>query len=69
MIYVTRKSTVSGIERTKCLDIKESQLKEYEEGSSRFIQDIFPNLSASEREFIMTGISDEEWEEVFGGDW
>jgi|8_EtaG_2_1085327.scaffolds.fasta_scaffold15218_3 hypothetical protein len=29
------------------------------------IQDLFPGLSASEREFIQTGITDSEWDEVF----
>jgi len=29
------------------------------------IQDAFPMLSASEREFIKTGITDEDWEKAF----
>lgn len=28
------------------------------------IQEAFPNLSASEREFLMTGITDSEWDEA-----
>ncbi len=30
------------------------------------IQDAFPTLSADDREFIMTGITPEEWAEIFG---
>lgn len=30
------------------------------------IQDAFPNLNADQREFIMTGITAEEWDETFG---
>jgi hypothetical protein len=30
------------------------------------IQDIFPNLPHGEREFIKTGITPQEWEELFG---
>lgn len=30
-----------------------------------FIQDAFGTLSNSEREFIMTGITDTEWNEIF----
>ena len=30
------------------------------------IQTAFPYLSASDREFIMTGITDDEWEATFG---
>jgi len=27
---------------------------------------VFPNLNSSEREFLMTGVTDEEWNRVFG---
>ena len=33
-----------------------------------FIQDVAPHLSRSEREFIISGITEEEWEAHFGGD-
>ena len=29
------------------------------------IQDVFPELSADEREYILTGISPEEWDSMF----
>jgi hypothetical protein len=29
------------------------------------IQDAFPTLTADEREFILTGITSEEWDEIF----
>jgi hypothetical protein len=29
-----------------------------------FIQDVFPNLTPSQWDFILTGIPEEEWEEV-----
>jgi hypothetical protein len=32
---------------------------------SRLLQDVFPLLSASEREFIKSGITDEEWNKAF----
>lgn len=31
-----------------------------------FIQDAFPYLTEDEREFILTGIIAEEWDEMFG---
>jgi len=31
-----------------------------------YIQDIFPHLPAGEREFLMTGITPAEWDEIFG---
>jgi hypothetical protein len=47
------------------LDITAQQLWNYEMGLG-LIQDVFPNLNSSEREFLMTGVTDEEWNRVFG---
>jgi len=33
-----------------------------------YIQDIFPHLSDDEREFIMIGITAEEWANIFGSE-
>jgi len=54
----------TGIERTLDLDFTAEQLAEWENGA--LIQDAMPNLSAADREFIMTGVTDEEWHEEFG---
>ena len=32
------------------------------------IQDAFPTLSVDDREFLMSGISKEGWDQTFGGD-
>ncbi len=61
---VTRTSVASGIKRTKNLNITEEQLAAYRRGNAP-IQDIFPNLSADDREFIMTGVAPGEWDEFF----
>lgn len=34
----------------------------------KFIQDAFDNLSSDEREFLITGITPEEWKALFGED-
>ena len=31
-----------------------------------YIQDAFPNLDAGQREFILTGVTPEEWDKVMG---
>ncbi len=62
---VTRISKLSGITRTVELDITQDQLLSYERGLK--IQHAFPNLTPAEREFFMTGITDEEWKDLFGG--
>lgn len=65
MIEVTRKSKLTGKVHTRKIDITREQLKEYEQ-SDEYIQHFFPDLSADDREFIMTGITPEEWDKVFG---
>jgi hypothetical protein len=61
---IVRTSQVSGITRTMDLDVTEEQLALYSLGQVA-IQDCFPGLSADEREFIKTGITAEEWDQVF----
>ena len=59
-LAITRKSILTGIERTKYFDITQAMLDAYNAGSI-VVQDCFPKLTSSEREFIMTGITDEEF--------
>lgn len=56
---VTRTSRITGITRTISLPITEEQLIDY--GRGALIQDALWNLTASQREFFMTGITEEEW--------
>lgn len=60
---ITRTSIATGITRTLDLDITDGQLHDYMMGA--LIQDAFPKLTASEREFILTGITDDEWDTMF----
>jgi len=43
----------------------EIQILQYMTGRG-FVQDIYPNLSADEREFLISGTTPEEWEQMFG---
>jgi hypothetical protein len=63
-MIVERKSPFTGITRKRDLPITEEQIKAWQDGA--LIQNVFPNLSAGDREFIKTGITDEEWDEAFG---
>lgn len=63
-MLIERTSEVSGITRMKELPVTLQQLERFEAGQET-IQDIFPHLSADDREFIKTGITAEEWESVF----
>lgn len=62
-MLIERRSLVSGVLRTLDLPITEDQIEMWENGA--LVQDAFPNLTPSQREFILTGITDEEWDEAF----
>jgi hypothetical protein len=61
MMMVTRKSMMSGEVRTLNLDVTNQQLQRWRAGE--LIQNVMPKLTPSEREFIITGVTDEEWED------
>jgi hypothetical protein len=61
---ITRTSMFSGIERTLDLPITEAQLSDWKGGT--LIQKAMPELTADEREFVMTGVTAEEWDNEFG---
>jgi len=62
-MLITRNSPFTGTTITMNIDVTQAQLDAWESGT--LIQDAMPNISADEREFIMTGITPEEWEELF----
>ena len=61
---ITRKSPFTGIVRTKELAITLFEYDTWKRGG-QLIQHAFPNLSADDREFILTGISSSEWNTAF----
>jgi hypothetical protein len=63
-MLIERKSPVSGKTTTMEIDVTPDQLYRWRYG--QLIQNAMPNLSADEREFILTGITPEEWDSVFG---
>ena len=60
---ITRKSMFSGIVRTVELPITQEQLDRWQNGE--LIQKVFPFLSKDQREFLMTGVTAEEWDAEF----
>lgn len=66
MLEVTKKSILSGKTNTMTLDITQEHLDKYEQVGGLLIQAVFPNLSAGEREFLISGITPEEWNNTFG---
>lgn len=66
---ITKTSMLSGVTRTLVIDHYEqdefdTRLNAWKDGKA-LIQDAFPNLTDSQREFILTGSSDAEWDEYF----
>lgn len=61
---ITRQSPFTGKKATMMLDVTADQIADWKSGT--LIQDAFPNLSADEREFIKTGITPEDWDNMFG---
>lgn len=61
---ISRKSPLTGIITTIDLPITSEQIRKYESGE--MIQNAFPNLSPSEREFYKTGYTDDDWKALFG---
>ncbi len=62
-MLITKISELTGIEHTMDLRITEDQLRRFENGEH--VQHVFPKLSPDEREFLLTGITADEWADVF----
>ena len=60
---ITKTSILSGKTRTKEINVNQSQIDKWVAGM--LIQDVMPNVSVDEREFIMTGSTPEEWDLYF----
>lgn len=65
-MIVERKSIVSGKVNKMNINITPEQLFDFMNGRSGLAQEAFPDLSADEREFIISGIHPTEWEQLFG---
>ena len=64
-VIVRRVSQLSGNENKMILVLDLKDLHEFESGTRQCIQDVFPYLTADEREFLLTGISPAEWNDLF----
>jgi len=66
---VSRYSNATGIYHTREIPVESAAMKKWEmtpDLKRPLIQDAFPALSSDDREFILTGITPEEWQEIFG---
>ena len=63
-MQIARKSPFTGKVNTMEISVTEEQMEEVSSGRW-LIQDILHNLTADEREFIMTGYTQEDWDNMF----
>tara|TARA_R110002020_G_scaffold39654_2_gene117597 strand:+ start:759 stop:944 length:186 start_codon:yes stop_codon:yes gene_type:complete len=61
-MLITKTSMLSGNTSSMDIDVSQDQIDLWQGGS--LIQNVMPDLSADEREFIMTGVTPEEWDSI-----
>ena len=64
-VQFVRRSPMSGKESSMIFEVDEHKLDQWENRNMP-IQNAFPHLSPSEREFIMTGFTIDEQKQIFG---
>lgn len=60
---ITKTSKLTGIIHTLEIDVTDRMIERWKGGV--YIQAVMPHLSADEREFLMTGITADEWANAF----
>jgi hypothetical protein len=63
-MYIKRKSVISGIERTRSIPVNLDDYIAWQSGLGS-VQDLMPYLNDADREFILSGITPEEWDDAF----
>ena len=63
-MLITRKSPLTGKFNEREIDIDMDQLTRYHKGDE-LIQNIMPDISSDDREFLITGYTPEDWESIF----
>ena len=61
---IAKTDPVTGKKNTLDIPVTETQIQSWRLGA--LIQDAMPELSADQREFIMSGIMPDSWERIFG---
>lgn len=69
---ISRISNLTGEYNTREISITLDQYNDWqnarENGETRFVQDEFGHLSADDREFLISGITPDEWENLLGSE-
>ena len=62
IMIITKTSPLTGMLNTMDIDVTPLQIEQWERGM--LIQDAMPLLTNDEREFIMTGLTSSDWENM-----
>ena len=62
-MQITQTSRFTGNTTTREIPVTQAELDDWASGT--LIQNAMPALSADDREFLMTGATPEEWDEMF----
>lgn len=65
-MLITKVSMFSGVAHTLDIPVTQEQLDDWRGGT--LIQNAMPNLSPDDREFLMTGMTPDEWEDNYQGE-
>ena len=65
-MFIERKSPISGEVHTRDIPVTLEQINNWMSGM--VIQQAMPNISADDREFLLSGITPEEWDAAFPED-
>ena len=64
-VRITKASMLSGKQNQMVLPVRQGQI-EYWIDTCMLVQDAFPQLDDDQREFLISGITPEEWDATFG---
>ncbi len=63
-MYISRTSAISGITRTRYIPVNPDDYLSWKAGLGS-VQEIMPYLNDNDREFILSGITEDEWDAAF----
>jgi hypothetical protein len=63
-MLIAVKNRFTGKTNEMDLPVTEEQIRRFEAGE--FVQNVFPHLNATQREFLLTGMTEAEQKEIFG---
>ena len=66
-VRITKASLLSGKQNQMVLPVRQGQIEHWID-TCMLVQDAFPQLDDDQREFLISGITPEEWDATFGDD-